>query len=474
MKKIELIFIPSPGIGHLVSTVEMAKLLLNRDQSLSITVLIMKLPFDTKVNTYTQSISSNSSSNIRFVDLPEQDIAALPKSPSNFLPLFIQSQKPHVREAVAGIRQSEQSARLGGFVIDMFCSSMIDIANEFGLPTYVFFTSGASFLSLMFHVQGLVDNEHVDVTDLKDSDDDLCVPGFVNKVPIKVMPAIFLDKEGGAEMFLGYARRFKETKGVMINTFLELESYAIESLSDGKKPPIYPVGPVLNLVNEADSTIMDWLDQQPDSSVVFLCFGSMGTFDEEQVKEIAKALERSGHRFLWSLRKPVEKGKFGFPGEFSDPGEILPEGFLERTAGVGKVVGWAPQIAVLSHKSVGGFVSHCGWNSTLESVWCGVPMATWPMYAEQQINAFQFLKELGLAVEIKMDYRKDFRTNNAAVIVSAGEIESGIKKLMEDDGVRKRVKEMKEKSRMAMTEGGSSYRATGLLIEDVMKNCIHQ
>lgn len=474
MKKIELIFIPSPGIGHLVSTVEMAKLLLNRDQSLSITVLIMKLPFDTKVNTYTQSISSNSSSNIRFVDLPEQDIAALPKSPSNFLPLFIQSQKAHVREAVAGIRQSEQSARLGGFVIDMFCSSMIDIANEFGLPTYVFFTSGASFLSLMFHVQGLVDNEHVDVTDLKDSDDDLCVPGFVNKVPIKVMPAIFLDKEGGAEMFLGYARRFKETKGVMINTFLELESYAIESLSDGKKPPIYPVGPVLNLGNEADSTIMDWLDQQPDSSVVFLCFGSMGTFDEEQVKEIAKALERSGHRFLWSLRKPVEKGKFGFPGEFSDPGEILPEGFLERTAGVGKVVGWAPQTAVLSHKSVGGFVSHCGWNSTLESVWCGVPMATWPMYAEQQINAFQFLKELGLAVEIKMDYRKDFRTNNAAVIVSAGEIESGIKKLMEDDGVRKRVKEMKEKSRMAMTEGGSSYRATGLLIEDVMKNCIHQ
>jgi len=106
-------------------------------------------------------------------------------------------------------------------------------------------------------------------------------------------------------------------------------------------------------------------------------------------------------------------------------------------------------------------------------------MATWPMYAEQQINAFQFLKELGLAVEIKMDYKKDFFMNNAAVgvIVSAEEIESGIRKLMEVDereiGVREKVRVMREKSRMAISESGSSYKAIGRLMEDIMKN-IHE
>ncbi|XP_071905974.1 anthocyanidin 3-O-glucosyltransferase 6-like [Coffea arabica] len=116
----------------------------------------------------------------------------------------------------------------------------------------------------------------------------------------------------------------------------------------------------------------------------------------DQVKEIAYALEHTEYQFLWSLRTPPPKGKFEYPGEYENLEEVLPEGFLQRAAGVGKVIGWAPQAAVLSHPAVGGFVSHYGWNSTLESVWYGVPMATWPLYAKQQVNAFLMLKELGM------------------------------------------------------------------------------
>ncbi|KAF2319836.1 hypothetical protein GH714_019529 [Hevea brasiliensis] len=198
---------------------------------------------------------------------------------------------------------------------------------------------------------------------------------------------------------------------------------------------------------------MQWLDDQPVASVVFLCFGSMGSFGEDQLKEIACALEHSGHRFLWSVRRPPPPGKQAFPTDYEDPQEVLPEGFLERTAAVGKVIGWAPQVAILAHPAIGGFVSHCGWNSVLESIWFGVPIATWPIYAEQQFNAFEMVIELGLAVEIKMDYSKE-----SGMIVNCDEIERGIRCLMENDSEkRKKVKEMSEKSRMALIEGGSSY-----------------
>lgn len=93
------------------------------------------------------------------------------------------------------------------------------------------------------------------------------------------------------------------------------------------------------------------------------------------------------------------------PVEYTNFSEILPDGFLERTQNRGLVCGWAAQAEVLAHEAVGGSVSHCGWNSILESLWNGVPIATWPIYAEQQSNAFQLVKELELAVELTLDYR---------------------------------------------------------------------
>lgn len=125
---------------------------------------------------------------------------------------------------------------------------------------------------------------------------------------------------------------------------------------------------------------------------------------------------------------------------------VLPEGFLQRTASIGKVIGWAPQAAVLAHCAVGGFVSHCGWNSLLESLWFGVPVATWPIYAEQQMNAFGMVVEMGLAVEIKLDYKKDL-FDGKSNIVTAEEIESGIRRLMEDDDVREKIKEMGKRAK---------------------------
>ncbi|KAL2512561.1 UDP-glycosyltransferase 71B7 [Abeliophyllum distichum] len=461
-KKSELVFIPAPGIGHLMPIIELAKLLTDRDERLSITVLIVKFPMESKTDSYSQK----SNSRIRFIDISLNQ----PITPNNFVTDFVESHKDPIRDAVTKIvRDESNSIRLAGFVIDMFCTSMIDVANEFGVPTYVFFTTTAAILGFLFYLQSLGDEQKLDVTEYKNSNTEFLIPTYINPVPANVFPSRFLDKDGSAP-FVSMARRFRETKGIMINTFLDLEAYAMKSLSDDHTiPPVYSIGPMLHVTTENDDDnkdydeIIKWLHEQPVSSVVFLCFGSMGYFDDEQVKEIAVALEKSGHRFLWSLRKPPPKDGFEYPSDYENFEEILPEGFLQRTAGIGKVIGWAPQGAVLSHHSVGGFVSHCGWNSTLESVWCGVPIAAWPMYAEQQTNAFELVKDLGIAVEIKMDYRR-----GSEVIVKAEEIEKGIRHLMEPDSeMRNKMKQMKSKSRLALMEGGSSYNFLRRFIDSI-------
>ncbi|KAM7488320.1 hypothetical protein LguiB_025804 [Lonicera macranthoides] len=475
--KSELVFIPFPAYGHITTAVENAKLLLSRDERLSVTVLIIKLPFDTGIETYAKSLHALTSERLCFLEVSPDNSAsysAVPESPMSFVSSYLESQRTNVREAVL-IRS--QSSRLAGFVVDMLCTAMIDVANELKVPAYVFFTTSAALLGLFFHLQSLTDHHGLDVTEYKDTDPELSVPSFLNPVPVKVLPSVVFNKSGGSQLIISAARRLRETKGIMLNTFAELETHALMALAvdgcKGKVPHLYPVGPVLDLkANQPgpEDPVIKWLDDQPDKSVVFLCFGTMGCFDEDQIKEIARGLEQSGHRFLWSLRQLTSPGEV--PGEYKDPSQVLPEGFLERTARTGKVIGWAPQVAVLSHMAVGGFVSHCGWNSILESMWCGVPMATWPLYAEHQLSAFEMVKEWGMGVEIRLDYRKDFlSTNNTVEVVTGEEVEAGIRGLMEEGGseVRKKVAEMMKKSRVAMEEGGSSYTSIGYFIEDVLK-----
>ncbi|KAI3765330.1 hypothetical protein L2E82_15360 [Cichorium intybus] len=111
--------------------------------------------------------------------------------------------------------------------------------------------------------------------------------------------------------------------------------------------------------------IKNWLDKQPSKSVLFLCFGSRGTFKQPQAEQIAIALEKSGHRFLWSIRQPP-KHKFEAPTDYTSYENVLPDGFLARVKERGMVCGWVPQVEVLAHAAIKGFVNHCGWNSILD------------------------------------------------------------------------------------------------------------
>ncbi|TYI39060.1 hypothetical protein ES332_A02G072900v1 [Gossypium tomentosum] len=448
--KAELVFIPMPRLGHFVSMVQLAKLLLYLHPNLSITVLIMKLIPDAELDAHVHSLTAT---RIKFIHLPPPETHK-DLSPANFITNLVQTHVPLVKQAATNIVHYSTSVldspRFAGFVLDI-------------VPSYVFYASGAAFLGFQFYALGLHDEQNVNIFELKDSDTEFTIPSYLNPVSSKLFPTVMLKPES-LPMMNTLARGLRKAKGIMINTFWELESHAISSLSEGSAPPVYPVGPILNLESESEvhqsSDIMKWLDEQPPSSVVFLCLGSEGSFKGDQVKEIACALEQN-----------PSKGPMASPTDYDDASEVLPEGFLDRTHGIGKIIGWAPQLAILGHPAIGWFVSHCGWNSTLESIWFGVPIAAWPIYAEQQLNAFKSVRELGLAVEIKMDYRRDGIGSDEIEIVSAKTIEKGIRSMMEEGSdVRKRVKEMSEKSRKALMNGGSSHSTTRRLVDHVMNN----
>ncbi|CAN0920269.1 UDP-glucosyltransferase 29 [Linum grandiflorum] len=187
--------------------------------------------------------------------------------------------------------------------------------------------------------------------------------------------------------------------------------------------------------DDKDARILKWLDAKQTSSTVFVSFGSEFFLTPDQIHEIAHGLELSGANFVWVMRFPLGDQKR--PNSVT---EALPLGFLDRVGEKGLVVqGWAPQQAILAHDSVGGFVSHCGWSSVMESMWYGVPIVAMPMQLDQPLNA-RLLEEIGVGVEVKREGRsgKVDRKEVGKVIREVVMVEK------KENVVRRKAKEMSE------------------------------
>ncbi|KAB1996896.1 hypothetical protein ES319_D13G262600v1 [Gossypium barbadense] len=479
MKNVELIFVPQTSKGHLIPILEFAKRLVDHDNRILITIVLVKSPFDSFANAYIESIKASRPDRFKFINVP-LIVDHHRQSFEDHVIDLMETHLPLLRTVVTDISSSKSSLNsttFTGFVFDLLFVPLVDVADEFNIPSYIFLAANAGFLSLLFHLTTR-HGETRDIPEFKRSNLDELISGFINPVPSSVLPSDLFDKDNGYPAYMMIAQKFKAAKGIMVNTFEELEPYAFSNFSNGRNPPVYSVGPVLDIncrphteSNLAQhKKVMKWLDEQPQSSVIFLCFGSFGRFLAPQVKEIALGLEQSGYRFLWSLcmqslstPQPSQNDALGGVRYNED---MFPEGFTERIQGKGMMIyGWAPQVEILAHEAIGAFVSHCGWNSILESLWFGVPMVTWPMYAEQKMNAFKMVKELGLAVELRLDYEQ----LNIDNVVTANEIEKAVKQVMDDcSGVRQKVKEMAKIARKAIVNGGSSFLSIQKLIDDMI------
>jgi UDP-glucoronosyl and UDP-glucosyl transferase len=193
------------------------------------------------------------------------------------------------------------------------------------------------------------------------------------------------------------------SKFVCIRSCYNLESKWLSLLSKLYEKEVIPVGVLPPYIDGSPSKrkstdvgeldVMDWLDQQPSESVLYIAFGSEATLSLELLHELALGIEMSKVRFLWALRKPAG---------IIDNRSILPEGFEERTKEFGVVTGWVPQMRVLAHTSVGGFLSHCGWSSVVENFQFGHPLVHLPMIADGGLTA-RILEEKEVGVTIPRD-----------------------------------------------------------------------
>ncbi|KAJ7521274.1 hypothetical protein O6H91_19G045000 [Diphasiastrum complanatum] len=356
-------------------------------------------------------------------------------------------------------------------VSDYFLSWTRGVAEQFHFRWYAFHPSSASYLALQFYTPTILSkyrrlsSSHYDdagaVTHFVDSDGPICVPGIgcleVDDIPHFLRNNFPLASHNAVA---NSASNLHEAAGVLVNTYGELEKSAHQALCSHLKlnpnmVEIFPVGPYLSIAETSDdgSTLnpevqkaINWLNDQEASSVLYICFGSLFKPSLRQIQELAFGLEASGYPFFWVVRSPASTESEGY-----DLSQILPPHFLSRTRKQGKVfTGWAPQLRILSHSSVGGFLSHCGWNSITESIVMGIPILAFPQGADQMINARLLSEELKVALVLGKGDKG---------LVERCQIERAVRNLMEDHENRKRARELQIAARRAIAEGGSSQKS---------------
>ncbi|CAL4914998.1 unnamed protein product [Urochloa decumbens] len=280
-------------------------------------------------------------------------------------------------------------------------------------------------------------------------------PGFLRGIPIPEWEAL-----------ADYIERARaEADGVVMNTVLEMEPEYVAAYAAARGMKVWTVGPV-SLHHKGAETLasrgnaaadaaecLRWLDGRDPGSVVYVSFGSIAQPSPKQLMELGLGLEASGHPFLWVVRNA---------GAYDAAVRAFLDGLEGRVAGRGLVVrGWAPQAVVLSHPATGGFVTHCGWNSTLEAVTAGLPVVTWPHFTDQFLNERMAVEVLGIGVSVGVTEPITFRSVEKEVVVGRGVVEQAVRSVMgageEAEGRRRRVRELAAKARAAVQEGGSSH-----------------
>ncbi|XVF15707.1 hypothetical protein REPUB_Repub09cG0178800 [Reevesia pubescens] len=453
-------------MGHLVPVLELGKQMVTH-HDFHVTVFVVA----SDDHASTSLLNSPNPKNLDIVALPSVDISGLIDPNAHLVPkllVIMRESMPSLRSSIAAM-----TFRPTALVVDLFGADAFSVADEFGMLKYLFDTNTAWFLAVMLYISNT--DKKVMLEDHVKSQKPLKIPGC--KSLRFEYSSRNIERSDGFQVHMG-PDDIANTDGILINTWDDLESETIQAFRDnnylGKiiKVPIYPIGPLVrkdgNLVLHRE--IKTWLDKQPTESVIYVSFGSGGNLSAKQMTELAWGLEQSQQRFVWVVRTPSDNvlGAFFTPGKNVGDGtpNYLPEGFFSRTKDIGLVIpSWAPQAEILSHPSVGGFLSHCGWNSTLESITNGVPMIAWPLYAEQPLNATLLTEDFEIAVRPKVSPSEE--------IVGRVEIEKMVRKIMVDKeghAMRNKAKELNNSAEKALRKGGSSYNS----LAQVAKVCLNR
>ncbi|XP_027337151.1 hydroquinone glucosyltransferase-like [Abrus precatorius] len=442
-----------PVYSHLRSILEFSKRLVHLHQDIHVTCI--NPTFGSPCNN-TKALFDSLPSTIDSMFLPPIKLEDLPLDihPAIQVQMTISRSLPLIHDA---LKKLHSRSKLVGVIADGLITEVLPFGKELNILSFTYFPSTAMLLALCLYSSMLDKKISCEYKDLLEPVE---IPGCIPILGID-LPDPLQNRSGEAyKQFLEANERFYLADGILVNNFYEMEAETIRALQqeEGKGiPSVLAIGPFVqkgSCDQGSEIEYLRWLDKQQQNSVLYVSFGSGGTLSHDQINELAWGLELSGKNFLWVLRPPNKFGIIADIGvENEDPFEFLPNGFLKRTQGHGLVVPyWASQVQILGHGAIGGFLCHCGWNSTLESVVNGIPLIAWPLFAEQKMNAVLLTNGLKVAIRPKL---------NEKGIVEREEIAEVIKNLMvgeEGKEIRQRMKKLKSAANDALKEDGSSTR----------------
>ncbi|CAL5030941.1 unnamed protein product [Urochloa decumbens] len=405
------------------------------------------------------------------------------RSPAD-VPLFFAANNAH-GEAVARHCIHEAPRRPSCVISGMCQTWALGVARDLGVPCYVFHGFGAFAMLCIERLYEHRPHEAAASPDERFDVPDLPPPLQCRGLTTRQLPPHFMPPASVGGKALQGMREFDlAADGIVVNTFEELERGSAALLAEATGKNVVAVGsvalcrspsPGLDPVSMSDDArrCMAWLDGKEPRSVVYVSFGSAGRMPPAQLMQLGMALVSCASPVLWII-----KGADSLPGDVKEWLRENTDGDGEASSKCLVVRGWAPQVAILAHPAVGGFMTHCGWGSTLEAVAAGVPMATWPFFAEQFINERFVVDVLGIGVSVGVTKPTEnvFTAANAggggeaaAEVVGMEQVKKTLEALMdqgpEGEERRKKAQELKLKAKGALEEGGSSYNNLESLIQ---------
>ncbi|KAF5204731.1 Udp-glycosyltransferase 74f2 [Thalictrum thalictroides] len=441
-EKAHVLILPFPSQGHINPMLQFGKRLASKGikATLLVTNFITKSMQAEKSSVGVETISDG---------YDESGFAAA-ESAEAYLISFAKVGSRTLTELIK--KQESEGYPVSCVVYDAFLPWALDVAREFGMFGAAFFTQSCAVNNIYYYF-------HDGELEIPDADPSarpnvsVTIPGLPS-LKLPDLPSFFYvvgQYPAYFQMVLNQYSNVEKADWVFVNTFQELEVEVVEWMA--KLFPLRTIGPTipsmyldkrlkddtdygLNLYKPDSSICMNWLNDKPIGSVVYIAFGSMAELGAEQMEELAWGLKRANSYFLWVVRASEERK--------------LPAKFKEETSEKGLVVNWSPQLDVLAHQAIGCFVTHCGWNSTLEALSLGVPMVGLPQWTDQPTNA-KFIEDIwGVGIKASVDEK---------CMVRREELEICIRHILEGDRgieIKKKAIMLKELAQKAMDEQGSS------------------
>ncbi|KAF5179527.1 Glycosyltransferase [Thalictrum thalictroides] len=479
-QQLHFIMFPLMAQGHMIPMVDMARLFAQRGVNITIvTTPLNTLRFKTVID---REIQAGLPIRLLQLQFPTSEVG-LPEGCENYDTLPSRDMVMKFFAAITMLQEpleqaiKEMDPMPSCIVSDMLFPWTNDTANKFDIPRLIF--HGVSCFSLLCSHNIHLHKAHENVTS---ESEPFVVPDLPDVIEVTkaCLPAEFNNSPPEMRDLRMKVRESEYTSyGVLLNSFDALEPKYVWDYQKVKGSKAWCIGPVSfcnkedidkaergNKASIDDHECLKWLDSKEQNSVVYVCLGSLCQFLPLQLIEIGLGLEASNRPFVWVIRRGKNDSEL--------EKWLSEERFVERTKDRGLVImGWAPQVLILEHQAIGGFLTHCGWNSALEGVCAGLPMITFPMFAEQFLNEKLIgqVLEIGVSVGIKTSIQWG-EEEKIGVLVKREDVEIAVNKVM-DEGERgeirrEKARELRKMARSAMEEGGSSHLNMTLFIQDIM------